>query len=177
MPNWCDNSVTITGDPDTLEEIWNIALGEDEVFQPMNWDPFPEPPPSDGMSWTERHWGTKWPMTVAGAFRQNDELIEFYGETAWGPCDSLLMGLSLKYPNVTVRLQYAEFSMDFVGAAVFSSGETFSSEGSIVDYMPDDLDWEEDPDGAFESQLDVEYEQKEAHAAAAEAAFLSASET
>jgi hypothetical protein len=83
MPNWCDNSLTLTHSEKTKLDQLAIELdkGNDaEVFKHLRpyegeWD----------YGWCCENWGTKWEARIIGWERIDETTMFVSFETAWGP--------------------------------------------------------------------------------------------
>lgn len=136
MPNWCDNTVTITGDKDKVKAIWNsIDSGtgflnalrpepdydavEVEPAYPSN-DGKPDPMPA-WWNWRVVNWGTKWEVDTTGQFTfeidnaNEDATLTGYFESAWSPPIEALQYYADQNPDVYVEIKYYEPLMCFIG--------------------------------------------------------------
>lgn len=146
MPNWCTNHIHITGDRVNINNLWSSLNVGDETNL-MDALPIPEDIGDNWYDWCIQNWGTKWPMEVNTADKDDDR-IYLQGNTAWSPPLALLAHIATWW-KVTCEVTYDEMGMDFCGAAVFHPDGTHSvSDGPISDFMPevdeDDVDaWHE----------------------------------
>lgn len=133
MPNWCYNSLVVSGDPETLDR-WLSKLGAEpdgflSAFYPVD-------PDKDWYFEQVEKWGTKWDVPVK-ALELVTELEDSYQvvfETAWSPPVPWLVKVAADYPALHFAMRYIEEGMGFVGATV--------AQGEIVavvetDEMPD----------------------------------------
>ena len=75
----------------------------------------------DWYGWQTANWGTKW--NGYDQYEVDENCIEF--NTAWGTPVTLLTALSLKYPQVTFEVEYADEDFGYnVGKFVLLNGET-----------------------------------------------------
>jgi len=111
MPNWCDNSLTLTNSDKTkLDELAvELDKGNDaEVFKYLRpyegeWD----------YMWCCNNWGTKWEARVYGWERIDENTILISFETAWGPPIALYE--FLEQEEWSVEGLYNEPGMCFAG--------------------------------------------------------------
>ena len=101
---------------------------------------------ADWYTWANNEWGTKWNMDVVSYTFDplyDPNTINISGNTAWAPPIALLEKVSQKF-GVKVSIAYVEEGMDFVGASVIIDGVTHDSSGSILDYVSEGFDWDDD---------------------------------
>ena len=109
MPNWCQNSVTITATSDILEAI-NEACAKGELFKFIQ--PYEE---WDYGTFVET-FGSKWEPNIADVSIDNDtQQILIIMDTAWSPPTGAY-DLLLEMEGVEdVNANFCEPGMDFVG--------------------------------------------------------------
>ena len=125
MPNWCENKIKITGDPDKLkvlvdkfreletnnEPVMGFLLGKED--RPDNYD--------DG-GWYEYNcnkFGSKWDFKYGEALIDvSDSQIEINILTAWAPPCEFLRSLCAMY-RVHARIHYDEPGADLCGTEKF----------------------------------------------------------
>jgi hypothetical protein len=145
MPNWCSNSVKITGPK---------KYGHD------NW-----------YDWRIHNWSTKWEV-VADDYNKpsvteqsaGESELNFHFETAWGPAIGAYEKYLTDNEDVSIFATYYEPGCDFMG--VWDSGG--DSCYQVSDYKSDDDFWNTDDGqllddhyGILESITDYEEEQAE----------------
>lgn len=129
MPNWVTNTLEVRGPKADVTRFIESArgdiLGKESPLSLAKLLPCPlelknNKYMSDEMHrWCIEHWGTHWDVrdTV-------DWVVEPRGEgctatcafnTAWAPCDALLISIGPEWPNLTVTLRYCEDSEQFWG--------------------------------------------------------------
>ena len=137
MPNWCNNSVQISGPDQEIQNLWSqMTCGEKP--QPMNCLPRPEDIGDEWLAaWSRENWGTKWEMHVTDAYTGGGYIDRGYialtGMTAWSPCLPLWEHISRLYPGLTITTSFHEEGMDFVGASRHRAGQSVVEEGSLHD--------------------------------------------
>ena len=107
MPNYCDNYLTIEGNPDTRNKILTLLKSDESCFDFEKVIPMPENIYRGGVGaeekeiygennwydWSIKNWGTKW-NSVDAEVHYN----EIYFQTAWSPCDPVIAALAEKFP-------------------------------------------------------------------------------
>jgi hypothetical protein len=98
MPNWCENSVTLTHSDTTkvceLENVLRTCSIECDQFEGQQKQTkffehyLPRPRDvsyNDVCDWNEKAWGTKWEPQIIGFKKQNQNTIDISMDTAWTP--------------------------------------------------------------------------------------------
>lgn len=142
MPNWCENSLRVTGAKKDISELKKyLAKGKTEFEFMMIM------PPPDGVwdyNWCIENWSTKWePDYVLADWSPTDATIDM--STAWGPPKGLVRHLSSMFGKLVFELRYAEGGMDFSGIITFEKGLYHEKEGTYGEYYGD-MDEDEDED-------------------------------
>ena len=146
MPNWCGDTLTITGkkkDLDQFETALRAGLdpktGKGDlfgIFYPRpKWvthgNPGHKCKGADWFHWSTGNWGTKWDVEVsiedieAGRCKKS---LTLNFDTAWGPPTGFLLKASELYPSLVFTLEYDEPGMDFWGITVAVAGAPISEE-------------------------------------------------
>lgn len=163
MPNWCSNSMTVTGPEQQVRAIAAKVTDESNftVFMPQPVDEAGEL--IDGTSWQYDNWGTKWgdsDTQINHEDYSNPEAssLGLSYLTAWGPMTKLVCEISRIHPQCSIDIEYEESGMSFFGIERITAGEIVSeshheynfSDGAIT--LPTgftcafDTDWD-DPEG------------------------------
>lgn len=113
MPNHVINNVTFDS---RIDEIRAFVKGDDEPFDFESIIPMPESvrasagKPTDGLpewyEWSCANWGTKWNCYEV---QENEDGFSFW--TAWTTPCQVLCALSEQFPDVTIRVDYADEDM------------------------------------------------------------------
>ena len=126
MPNWCDNTIKITGTDDKIAKLWNTAfpshgtMSEDggllESMVPLGeWQ----------YDTAVEAWGTKWDINDEGLeFLDNEDgtaTIHGWASSAWSPPIEAFKTYQDKNTDVTITCDYWEPGMDFIGS--YNNGE------------------------------------------------------
>lgn len=132
MPNYCDNYLTIDGNPDTRNKILTLLKSDESCFDFEKVIPMPENIYRGGVGaeekeiygennwydWSIKNWGTKW-NSVDAEVHYN----EIYFQTAWSPCDPVIAALAEKFPSMRFTYTFTEPGMAFCGKRVYENGE------------------------------------------------------
>lgn len=137
MPNWCENTLTITGDAKQLEKFIKKAKTKKTALSLAKI--YPEPDYSkikvkktfgkryaekgeEWWDWRIQNWGTKWDIEAYINY-QDEGIIEYYFDSAWSPPLEFFKEASRQYPDLQFRIKYDEPSMGFMGIAYANSGD------------------------------------------------------
>jgi hypothetical protein len=143
MPNWCSNSILITGSKNSLKKIATIIESiedkeNDKFFRALvgipegytahrfgNWFKANEVTYDLNVDW----FGCKWDVSYEDACPEIDEnFISLSPPTAWSPPLGFAKNLAKKF-GVRVEVDYEEQGSDFWGKSMFNeSGELESQE-------------------------------------------------
>jgi hypothetical protein len=153
MPNWCDNTISISGNPELIKKLKDfvgrpIERQDEKIEEPIyslaNIMPStPDASPLLGKmsestgfeDWYHNNinsWGTKW--DVAGNvqmndYKEGDEFISFWFDSAWSPPSPTTERLSEIFPELTIEHKYYETGCDFWGIETYKGGEMISEIG------------------------------------------------
>lgn len=136
MPNWCANTITITGDKvnilrikDMMDSIENKS--ESNLFQTLVGIPDYMTESEYQEKWYDtnvNNWGTKWDVSYDDACPQfSEEEIVLSPDTAWSPPIGFGAQLAKLY-QVDVELYYTEPGCDFCGKTYCDSEGGISEE-------------------------------------------------
>jgi hypothetical protein len=142
MPNWCNNSITISGPTAKIKALWDEANtkpeeGEAGLLHAM------VPMPSvgdDWYSWRVNSWGTKWEIDPEELEYEDNEdgtsTIAGWFESAWSPPTTAYDTFTANNQDCTVEATYYECGVCFVGkySSVEGTDDCYS-----IDF--DDEDW------------------------------------
>jgi hypothetical protein len=112
MPNWCNNSVTVSH-PDK-EMMAKFADGVKNGNLLATFIPMPEEKKEDWYGWNVDNWGTKWDV-CSGEFELDEDGLSGNGwfDTAWSPPTSAYS--KLQDLGFSIDAGYSESGMGFVG--------------------------------------------------------------
>ena len=160
MPNWCNNSIKIVGDYDTLVQLKPVVEAGEGLLQAIK--PMPKELAEtvkgsgdeaqtveyDGHTnwydWCVANWGTKWDPEVHLEFTDNkDGTAEITGwfDSAWGPPLEAFQSLADDWDSCYIELMYEESGMCFVGCFDSEGGDDYYEYGdatskTIKDIVP-----------------------------------------
>lgn len=140
MPNHVCNNVTFEGDFSLIERIMkeialDVAESEKEPTGVGTIDfnkIIPEPKYKNGNDWYDwriKHWGTKWNAYEQSKQEESNKL-RFW--TAWSTPVEIFEALSKKYPDITVRVEFADEDIGCnCGRMTFKKGKLIKSLSKI----------------------------------------------
>lgn len=139
MPNWCDNSVTITHEDKTKIDAIEASLQTEEQDWFSAVRPRPEADDEDWYGWNVNNWGTKWSPSVHEFNRESDNTIWISFDSAWSPPTTLYEFMSEEYD---ILAYYHEGGMAFIGK--FENGDDDYYEYDIsdresIEALPEDV--------------------------------------
>jgi hypothetical protein len=162
MPNWCDNSISLTHkDPEMIKRAFNAYNDGKllEEFIPVP-DQLKEATASFGEEYKDQNeknvaetgyaswydycidqWGTKWDISPYSAEVVNDGLtLEGTFETAWAP--PLEAYRKLEEMGFTIEATYYEPGMGFVGSYEDGEDDCYETPGTLeeAETIPEYLD-------------------------------------
>lgn len=144
MPNWCENTLTITGKPRNIRRFFARAFGSTEVeacpmggnfIRHMLPNPFLD---SDGnvidrekngdawYQWEHQNYGCKWGASDT-LFILDGGTLSVQFNSPWGPPDQAIITLSRKFPSLTFHNEYSESGNGFVGEQTSKAGLSAST--------------------------------------------------
>lgn len=171
MPNWCSNTLIVTGPKDELDQFVSITqnpASEDPDAQQYTiasrFLPFPKELEKteiftlddgtvrtygvlteDGWKWQQDNWGVKWGDCHTTLTDREDHRAIYKFDTPWGPMLPAIRNISLMFPHLMFVMTWDESGMCFMGAATITNGKSlYEKEISDGDY-PSVTDWD-DPD-------------------------------
>ena len=152
MPNWCNNSINITGPADQIKTLWEQAQNnwKTENYGLLNaMVPMPgalkgtrSPSPDDGSQpfvdghdnwydWCVANWGTKWDVNDDGLVFEDTEdgyaTISGWFESAWAPPIEAYNTFIENNEEIQLYATYEEGGMDFAG--IYDNGDDDYMEG------------------------------------------------
>jgi len=117
MPNWCGNTMTVTGEPDKVSKFTKdfkekgfACIGDAPTLEDND-----ENVDNTWYEWRMQFWGVKWNVTDDLEILEEDtDSFVVWFNTAWRDPEEFIKRASLKY-RVTIENQYDEPGMGFYG--------------------------------------------------------------
>ena len=158
MPNWCDNTIEITGNAETIKKLKEfvgrpLMYDGEEVKEPLyslaNIMPStPDATPMLGeMSKSGGHedwyhnninsWGTKWDVfgnVQMGHYEEGNESLSYSFDSAWSPPTPTTERLSEIFPELIIVHTYYETGCDFWGIETYKAGEMTDEVGGEISH-------------------------------------------
>ncbi len=164
MPNWCDNTISISGPAEQLSPIFTKLKEDDSsglcsILHPMPENTFTgnlgederkkcaEENIPNWYDWCSANWGTKWD-TCDGDWNYEDAgdgqaILSGNFQTAWGPPVGVYTHCQEAHPDLHIEAMYYEGGCAFAGMWNSIDGEDhYSLEGTkkeIEDQLPEEL--------------------------------------
>ena len=141
MPNWCNNSITISGSTDTIKQLWDDAhVGDDfgllnaMVPMPKELDNTTKGTDGDAVNWYDwrvHNWGTKWDVSDEGLEyvdnKDGTSHITGWFDSAWAPPIEAYNTFLDDMDGCSIEATYEEGGMDFAG--IYEDGDDQYMEG------------------------------------------------
>ena len=133
MPNWCNNTITLTGPKEKITAIYNKAKEDNALLQQLK--PMPtelegttSPAPKEGepqplvdgvdnwYDWRVENWGTKWDVDADYLELSDDgTTITGWFDSAWAPPIHAYEYFLTENEDCSISSLYYEGGMDFAG--------------------------------------------------------------
>ncbi len=131
MPNWCANSIQITGPEDKMSDFYKTlntpnSKGETVLFSFHQTVPFVEGE-TKYLS-NEDMWGTKWDIKNVHVIKREPTEFLIQGDTAWSPPIRWALRFRVRFPDLQVRLAYVEIGMGFYGVTTITRDKSVSED-------------------------------------------------
>jgi hypothetical protein len=128
MPNYCSNTVVVSGDEALLKQFKKVAHQKNNDFL-QNLHPMPSDinlNESNSISpawyeWRIANWGTKWDVNPE-ITKENKNMIIYTFESAWSPPTHAFQYISNNYPQLNFFMQFEEQGSDFIGQVNYQNG-------------------------------------------------------
>jgi hypothetical protein len=129
MPNWCNNTLKITGDPQQIKRLpWkdvnqsaSSGTAQLKLFQSL----LPCPDGLNGQEqyyWSVENWGVKWDCSVEIVDFSGD-FIELEFDTPWNAPHKGIGKIATMFPLLNFYMQSAESGCDWQGSFSWSNGK------------------------------------------------------
>jgi len=144
MPNWCYNTLTLSGDADVISRIKDFYKQSDKtevglfgLFYPLpselkdTTSPSREPNKAliekfgadNWYDYQTHNWGVKWDVREFYTEAETENEIRLSFDTAWAPPIAFYEKLSRDYPELIISASYFEGGCDFCGTWESDFGE------------------------------------------------------
>jgi hypothetical protein len=150
MPNWCYNTLTLSGDADVISRIKDLYKQSDKtkesdktevglfgLFYPLPDElkdtKSPSLEPNKALiekygadNWYDfqtKNWGVKWDVREFYTEAETENEIRLSFDTAWAPPIAFYEKLSADYPELIISASYYEGGCDFCGTWESDFGE------------------------------------------------------
>jgi len=139
MPNWCNNSIVITGPAEKIAALWAEAQSEgNALLNAMRPMPAELLEGEAWYGWRVENWGTKWDIDQQGLefeeFSDGTAAITGWADSAWSPPVDAFQAYSNANPDVTMELKYFEPGMAFIGVWDSEGGDAYwDGVGELLD--------------------------------------------
>ena len=157
MPNWCDNTLNISGDQETLKNLKEFVgrplkrEGDETIEKPIFslyniTAPTKDSEPRIGEAFKSQgdddwyhnqinSWGTKWDVAGENIFTSEKEgFLSYSFDSAWSPPDLAIARLAEIFPTLSIEHVYNEPGMCFWGIMTYKNGELFEEDGGELDH-------------------------------------------
>ena len=156
MPNWCNNSFSITGNIESIKDLWDSAqtAGPDGDFGLLN----AIAPIGDWNYGTAvETWGTKWDVSDEGLeFIDNGDgtaSISGWFDSAWSPPIGAYEQLADDFDSCIIECSYYEPGMDFGGFWSSENGDEYFDD--LQERLEQPVDTWDERFTAFEAEYDL----------------------
>ena len=133
MPNWCNNTITLTGPKEKITAIYAKAKEDNALLQQLK--PMPKelndttsPSPTEGKvqplvdgfdnwyDWRVQNWGSKWDVDADNLELSDDgTTISGWFDSAWAPPIHAYEYFLTDNEDCSIKSYYYEGGMDFAG--------------------------------------------------------------
>ena len=169
MPNWCNNSFSITGNIESIKDLWDSAqtAGHDGGFGLLN-AIMPMPQELEGTTglsengmdwynWRVNNWGTKWDVSDEGLeFIDNGDgtaSISGWFDSAWAPPIGAYEQLAADFDSCVIDCSYYEPGMDFGGFWSSENGDEYFDD--LQERLEQPVEEWDERFTAFEAEYDL----------------------
>jgi hypothetical protein len=164
MPNWCNNTFAITGNIESIKDLWEAAEAAEGLLQAIA--PMPKElegttsPSEDGKdwyTWRVNNWGTKWDVDLEGLeFIDHEDgtaSISGWFDSAWAPPIGAYEQLAADFDSCVIECSYYEPGMDFGGFWSSEDGDEYFDD--LQERLEQPVDTWDERFTAFEAEYDL----------------------
>jgi len=162
MPNWCNNTLRVSGNLEQLKEFVSKATTPADHNHPDDIaftleGLYPTPPElmrenafdqsenseelidkfgySDWYSWRVSNWGTKWDVTESDIYENSDTEFMVVFDSAWAPPSPWLEYIAPQFPELKFKLAFSEPGMGFCGQATWDVENGFDMDEAELEWQ------------------------------------------
>lgn len=140
MPNWCNNTLDVSGPKEDIKKYLEAVKTQEEQYDLIS-RIVPLPAGStedrefgsvftdDGYNKAIELWGSKWADCDTYLNGSTDEYLGFSFQSAWGPPIAGFVNVSKLYPTLSFSLLFDEPGIGFRGRVGIKNGEIVEDEG------------------------------------------------
>jgi hypothetical protein len=138
MPNWCENSLQVTG-PERVLAAWVTRVKSNLGSEIGLLETFCAPAYNEDKSnWWEAQttaWDTKWDVPINELdITEHNGVVGMTFNTAWSPPLSWMNTMSRDWPSLTFNLAFEEGGMCFMGYSIMRDGDSYEAENEMIGY-------------------------------------------
>jgi len=139
MPNWCENTITITGTPESLNNFRKTMNTIDTDGNKVEFtfsQTVPQPNNLVGNGWFEwniNNWGTKWDVNGDANITIMNDCIIIQVQTAWSPPHAWAENCTAKFAGLKIKLAFFEIGVGYYGVSTYQDGAELKSESEHHD--------------------------------------------
>lgn len=133
MPNWCHNTIEISGPAVKVALLWKTIEEKNGLLEALV-------PPPDNMfkgnigeaerkecakqgipnwyDWQTANWGTKWEVSIEGLSYNQGRIVGTF-DSAWGPPTEAMETFTRKHEEFSIYMHWHEPGMGFAGSKSF----------------------------------------------------------
>lgn len=144
MPNWCGNTLNVSGAQDEVEKFKEQAWSNQETSEgyehtDLSFENFIPYPDGEGWkyNWCVENWGTKWDACDVYLSESEGEL-DYTFNTAWSPPENVVEKMIELFPHLRFTLEYEEPGEGYQGVLIGSAG--IIEEAYDEEYTPECID-------------------------------------
>jgi len=165
MPNWCNNTLRVTGNVEQLKEFVSKVTKPADHNHPNDFEftlegLYPTPPElmgeaafgqsensetlsekfgfSDWYSWRVNNWGTKWDVSESNIMDDDGEAFTVSFDSAWSPPSPWLEHIAPQFPELKFRMTYQEPGMGYCGYCSWNAEDGFDSDDDELQFTDED---------------------------------------
>jgi hypothetical protein len=139
MPNWCENTIRISGSTEKINKLWEEVESGGLLNalrpQPNNLEEY------ENIDWRLQKWGTKWEVNTQDLCVEDngDGTSDIYGDfdSAWSPPVEAYIAFNQADNGCEVEGWYSEFGCDYCGLYNVREGDVYCDSVSAELALPE----------------------------------------